>query len=472
MAHIPALFRRIIDFYRDREYFLLLVKFALPIALQNLIMSSLNMVAVILIGQLGETSVAAVGLANQVWFLLNLVVFGVVSGAAMFMAQLWGRGDIPNVRRVLGLTVKLGLLAALLFWALASFFSSTVLQLYTRDVAVIEQGSHFLRIIAWSYGPFAISASYYVALRSTGNVRLPLVVSTCALGLNILLSYPLIFGIHGIGLPALGINGAAIASLVARLVELLAVLVFVYRDPSSPVSASLRDLIAVDLKFSAAVLKPILPVIANETLWSLGITTYNSIYGHIGTTAVAAINIVSTIDQLAFVLFLGLGTATAIMVGNLIGQGDKEKAFRYAGRSLGLQGVGAFLMGIIVIMFAGNIFQVYKVSPEVIASAHKILVVMALGMWVRASNHVIILGILRSGGDTRFSLVLDGLVIWFVGVPLTAAGAFLFHLPIHLVYALTLSEESVKFAVGLGRYFSRKWINDLSGHVTQIDDSP
>lgn len=461
-------FQKIINFFRDPDYFRLLAKFAFPIALQNLIASSLNMVAVMMLGQLGETSVAAVGLANQVWFLLNLIVFGVVSGAAMFIAQLWGKRDVHNIRRVLGLTVKLGLLAALLFWTLAVFFPSTVLKLYTNDAAVIMLGSRFLRIVGWSYGFFAITAAYYVALRSTGNVRLPLVVSISTLGLNILIAYPLIFGMNAIGLPALGVEGAAIAGLIARTVECVIVLILVYRDKTSPAAASFQDLLEVDLRFAAAVLKPVLPVIANETLWSLGITTYNSIYGHIGTDAVAAINIVSTIDQMAFVLFLGLGTGTSIMVGNLIGQGEKEQAFRYAGRSLLLQGTGAMLMGVLVYFFAGNILQLYKVSPAVIANARAILTVLSFGMWVRASNHVIILGILRSGGDTRFSLILDGLVIWFVGVPITALGAFILRLPIQYVYALTLSEEATKFVAGLWRYFSKRWINDLTEHVSEI----
>jgi putative MATE family efflux protein len=460
-----SIIERVFDFYRDREYFRLLVKFALPIALQSLITSSLNMVGVIMIGQLGETSVAAVGLANQVWFLLNLMLFGIVSGCAMFVAQLWGKKDIPNVRRVLGLAVKLGLLAALVFWTLAMFFPAEVLRLYTKDEAVIELGSGYLRIFGWSYGFYAISAAYGISLRSTGQVRLPLAVSTAALGLNILIAYPFIFGWEAIGLPALGVSGAAMAGLIARVLECLAMLGVVYIDRMNPSAASLGDLLELDFKFMASVLKPVLPVIANEFLWSMGITTYSAIYAHIGTSAIAAINIVSTIDQLAFVVFLGIGSATAILVGNLIGQGENEKAYRYAGRSLGLQISGAALMGLLVYLFAGNLFQFFRVSPEVLEDARNILTVLALGMTVRSANHVIIIGILRSGGDTRFSLILDGFVIWLVGVPITAAGAFLFHFPVHLVYALTLSEEVTKFAIGLGRYFSRNWINDLTKKV-------
>jgi Na+-driven multidrug efflux pump len=293
-------------------------------------------------------------------------------------------------------------------------------------------------------------------------------ISTGALGLNILLAYPLIFGVGLLRIPAMGVSGAAYAGLIARILECLTLLAFIYRNKANPAAAGWRDLFSLDWHFLVAVLKPVLPVIANEFLWSMGITTYNAIYGHIGTNAVAAINIVSTIDQMAFVLFLGLGTATAILVGNLIGRGETERAYQYAGRSLLIQGSGAAVMGLLVYLFAGNVFQFYKVSPEVILNAHAILTVMALGMWVRACNHVIIIGILRSGGDTRYSLILDGFVIWLVGVPFAAAGAFLLGLPVHLVYALTLTEEVTKFSFGLRRYYSRRWINDLTRRVSEI----
>jgi putative MATE family efflux protein len=457
-----------VDFFRDREYYRQLVRLAVPIALQNLITSSLNMVALIMIGQLGEESVAAVGLGNQVWFLLNLVIFGICSGAAMFVAQLWGKRDIANIRKVLGLTVKLSLIPALFFWVVAVFFPSYALGIYTKDSNVILIGSQYLRIYGWTYLFFAMTAVFSTAARSTGNVRMPLIVSTSALGLNVLLAYPFIFGVEAIGLPAMGVQGAAIAGLIARVLECMAILISVYWDRMSPIAASIKDIVEFNVKFMVTVMKPVLPVILNELLWSLGITTYNIIYGHIGTIAVASVNIMSTIEQLAFVVFLGLGTATSIMVGNQIGQGNREKAYRYGGRSLLIQGSGALLMGGIVYLVAGNIFQFYKVDPEVIANAKIILTIFSCGLWMKASNHVIIIGILRSGGDTKFSLVLDGLVIWFIGVPITAAGAFFLGLPVYYVYALTFTEEAVKFFVGVKRYFSKKWINDLTQKVEDI----
>lgn len=460
---------KFIEFINDREYFKTLVRLALPIALQGFISSSLNFVSVFMLGQLGETSVASVGLANQVWFLLNLMVFGISSGTSMFVAQLWGKKDIPNIRRVVGITIKLGLLAAFIFFIIACFFPETALRLYSSDPAVITTGSRFLKIMGWSYGFYAMTAVFSLSSRAVGNVRLPVIVSTGALVLDIMLSYPLIFGWSFLGIPALGVEGSAIAGLIARVLECLVLLFFIFRNPANPVAVRLGHILDFDWKFIGNVMKPVLPVIGNEFLWSMGITTYNAIYGHIGTSAVAAINIVGSIDNIAFVIFLGVGNATAIMVGNLIGQGKTAKAYTYAGRSLIIQASFALVMGILVILVAPAVLQYYRVAPEVIEFARKSLIVLGLGLWIRASNHTIVIGILRSGGDTRFSLVLDGLVIWLIGVPFTAAGAFLFHLPIYFVYALTLSEEITKFSIGLRRYFSRKWINDLTIRVEEVN---
>ncbi len=461
---------KIIKFLSDREYYRTLIRLALPIALQGLISSSLNFVSVFMIGQLGEVSVASVGLANQIWFLLNLMVFGISSGTSMFVAQFWGKRDVQNIRRVVGITIKLGLIAAVIFFVIARFFPETALRIYTSDPAVISTGSRYLKILAWSYGFYALTAVFSMSSRAVGNVRLPVFVSTAALLLDILLAYPLIFGWGKLGIPALGVDGTAIAGLIARVMECAVLMFFIFRNPSNPVAVRIHHILDFDWNFIGRIMKPVLPVIGNEFLWSMGITTYNAIYGHIGTSAVAAINIVSSIDNVAFVLFLGVGNATAIMVGHLIGQGKFDQAYRYAGRSLLIQGGVALIMGGAVLLVAPAMLQYYKVAPEVIDFARNCLIVLGLGLWVRACNHTIVIGILRSGGDTRFSLLLDGLVIWLIGVPFTAAGAFLFHLPIFFVYALTLSEEVTKFAIGLRRYFSKKWINDLTIRVA--DETP
>jgi putative MATE family efflux protein len=454
--------RSIIGFFSDREYYPRLYKIAIPIAMQQFIMSSLNMVGIVMIGQLGAVPVAAVGLANQIFFLLNLMLFGIYTGSAMFTAQLWGVKDIPNIRKVLGLALTLGLGAGTLFLIIAEVFPAGVLSIYSTDPAVITLGSVYLRIMGISFIPYAISFCYSIVLRSTGDVRTPLVVTFTALSLNTLLSYALIFG--KLGLPALGVVGAGIAVLVSRIVELLLILLLTYRK-DSPSAAKIRELFSYNLEFAKRVLKPVLPVVANEILWSLGITAYSVVYARISTDSIAAMNILASIDQMALVLFAGIGHATAVLVGNQIGAGDEEQAFRYAARSEALGMLGGVGIGALVRVTSNMILSLYKVPPDVIEYAHNALIILGLLLWLRASNLIMFIGIFRSGGDTRFALILDGVIIWVVGVPLAFAGAFLFRLPVYWVYLLVMSEEITKWSLGAYRFFSRKWIHNLAKTV-------
>lgn len=269
-----TIIQRIFALYRDREYFRQLFKIAIPIALQNFITASLNMIGVMMLGQLGEVSLAAAGLANQVFFLFSLLLFGIASGAAIFTAQLWGKKDIASLRKVLGLCIALGLAASGIFLFLAEVLPVQILGIYSEDLQVIALGSEYLRIFGWSFAFFAVSFSYASVLRSIGEVKLPLAVSVSALSLNTLLAYALIFG--KFGLPELGVRGAAIAGLIARIIECAALLIFIYAR-RSPAAAPLRELLDFDTQFAWKVLKPVLPVALNEFLWSMGITAWKSV---------------------------------------------------------------------------------------------------------------------------------------------------------------------------------------------------
>jgi MATE family, multidrug efflux pump len=461
-----SIFRKVVEFYKDPDYFSNVQKIALPIIIQQLMFSGLNMLGVILIGQKGDASVAAVGLAGQIAFLLNLVHFGIISGAAMFTAQFWGKHDIPNLRRVLGLCLMLAISASLIFFTLSQLWPSQILHIYSKDPMVIELGTSYIRTFSWTFLFFAITFSYALVMRSTGDVKIPTTVSVGALLISTFLSYSLIFG--RFGLPELGIQGAAVAAVIARLLECVTLLVVTYAR-KLPVAASLRELTNFDRVFFRRVIKPMLPVILNELFWSLGITTYNIIYGRMGTQSYAAINIVSTIEQVGFVVFIGISNATSVLVGNRIGSGREDEAYLYAGRSLGLGILGGILLGIVLQLVKIPILSLYKVSPEVIQDASRIINVVSFFLWVRVNNMTTVVGILRAGGDTRFSLFLDGIIIWIVGVPMAYLGAFVFNWPVYLVYLCAMSEEATKWFLGINRYFSRKWINNLTLHVEGLD---
>jgi putative MATE family efflux protein len=393
------------------------------------------------------------------FFLLNLAVFGIASGSAIFTAQLWGKRDTHNIHRVLGLTLALALLAGVIFFLLAEIFPTQIMALYSADPAVVEVGSAYLRIYGFSFLFFAVTVGYSTVLRSIGNVRLPMVVSSVALVLNTLLSWCLIFG--RLGLPAMGVTGAAVAIVISRVLECTGILIATYLT-RSPVAASLKEILDFDWSFVMRVLKPVLPVALNEVLWSLGITTYNAIYAHIGTESIAAVNMLSTIENLAWAFMNGISLSTAVMVGHRIGRGEESDAYLTAGRSLGMAGSMGMLAGGVALLGGDSILALFNVSPVVIANAHRLLIIFGSVLWVRAMNATIVLGVLRAGGDTRFSLFLDGFIIWIVGVPLAALGVFVFHLPVHWVYLLAMSEEVTKCGIGLGRFFSRKWIHNLT----------
>jgi putative MATE family efflux protein len=456
-----SLVQRIRDLYRDPEYFSEMRRLALPIIAQQLMFSLLNMVGVVFVGQKGETAVAAVGLAGQVGFLLNLVSFGIVSGAAMFTAQFWGRKDIANLRRVLGMSMGLALAAALIFLSISQFAPEAFLRIYSKDPAVIALGIGYMRIFSWSFVITSITSSYAMVMRSIGDVKTPTFIGTGALALNTFLSYALIFG--KFGLPELSINGAAVATVISRVLECVTLLVVIYAR-KSPVAASPRELTNLDAAFMGRILRPMAPVILNELFWSLGITTYSVIYGRMGTDALATVNIISSIEQVAFVIFIGISNATSVLVGNRIGAGKEEEAYQYAARSLGLGAVGGMLMGILLQLLKAPLLSLYNVSPEVIRNAGLVMNVASLFLWLRINNMTIVVGILRAGGDTKFSLFVDGIIIWIVGVPLAALGAFVLHLPVYWVAVCVMSEEVTKWVFGIQRFRSRKWINNLA-HV-------
>jgi putative MATE family efflux protein len=454
-----------LDFYRDPEYFSEVRKIAIPIIIQQLMFSGLNMLGVVLVGQKGEASVAAVGLAGQIAFLLNLVHFGIISGAAMFTAQFWGRRDVPNLRRVLGLCLMLAVLASIIFFALSQLWPSQILRIYSKDLAVIALGTDYIRTFSWTFIFFAITFSYAFVMRSTGDVKTPTTISVLALIISTFLSYSLIFG--RFGFPELGIQGAAIAAVIARFLECVALLIVIYLG-KSPVAASIRELTDFDRKFLSRVIQPMLPVILNELFWALGITTYNIIYGRMGTASYAAMNIVSTIEQMAFVIFIGISNATSVLVGNRIGAGREDEAYVYAGRSLGLGIVGGLLIGLLLQLIKVPVLSLYNVSSDVIVNAGYVINVVTFFLWMRVNNMTIVVGVLRAGGDTRFSLFLDGIIIWLVGVPMAYLGANVFHFPVYLVYLCAMSEEVTKWFLGMARYRSRKWINNLAAQVEGI----
>ena len=447
-----------LSFLRDRDFLRSMLAIALPVAFQQLITASLNMIDVLMVGQLGETSVAALGLANQVFFLLILFLFGVTSGMSIFTAQYWGKGDIENIRRVLGICLAIAVFVATGFTLAATLMPQRLMSFYTEDQEVIRLGSDYLRIVGLSYIMMAVTVSYISVLRSITMVKITVIVSVIALGLKTLLAYLLIFGI-GI-FPELGVRGAAIGTAFGWTFECILLMILVYAL-KTPLAANPFSFFRFSRPFMMSVLKTSMPAALNEVLWSVGITSYNAVYARIGTEAIAAVNINATIEELVFVLFIGLGNACAVMVGNKIGAGGKDVAFEY-GRRFAILGVSSALLGgAIVFSLRETVISLYQISPSAAESLRGLMLVYSLSIWIKVFNFMLFIGALRAGGDTRYAMFTELFSIWMIGVPCALIGGFVLHLPVYGVYALVLLEEIAKAIIVFRRFLSRNWIHDL-----------
>ncbi|MBP7176781.1 MAG: MATE family efflux transporter [Thermoclostridium sp.] len=442
----------------DREFNKTLIQLALPIALQNLIMTSLNLVDTVMVGQLGEANIAAVALGNQIFFLISLFLFGVSSGSSVFIAQFWGKRDVLSIRKVLGLSLICGFSVSFLAMITILLFPAQILSIFSKDPEVIRIGSEYLTTVCFCYIPTAISFCFASTLRSTGQAKLPVFASAIALSVNTLLNYILIFG--KLGFPAMGAKGAAIATVIARLCELIMILGAVYAMKLPP-AASLRELTGFNRDFITRFFRLTVKVILNEVLWSLGVTMYTVAYGRMGTDILAAVNISSAVEKIAFVLFNGMANACAVMVGNKIGEGDEQTAFLYAKRLALLGPLIGVILGVSVSLSSGLLLSIYNVSEEVYRNAVSILTIFGLMMPIKIFNMINIVGILRSGGDAMFSLIIDTTGVWFIAVPLVFVGGLVLQLPLFIVYLMVNLEEVYKVLLGIKRFLSGKWINNV-----------
>ncbi len=447
-----------LSFFRDTDFIRKMLSLAIPVAFQQFITAGLNMVDVLMVGQLGEASIAALGLANQIFFLYILFLFGVTSGMAIFTAQFWGKGDEESIHKVTGISLSVALLVGVLFTSAATLIPETILRFYTEDQEVIALSSGYLRIVGISYLFTAIVTSYYAVLRSITRVKLTVVVSVVALILKSILSYMLIFGVGG--LPALGVRGAAIATAFGWVLQFILILILVY-TLKTPLAVNPLNFFRFKRAFLFRVLGTAMPAAVNEVFWSVGITVYNAVYARISTGAIAAVQINATIEEISFVLLIGLGNACAIMIGNEIGAGKKERAFEYSRRFLIIVVFLALISGVIVLLIREPIVGLYKISPEVAESAKRLMTIFSFTVWLRSINFVLFIGALRAGGDTRFAMYMEIFSIWLIGVPAALIGGFVLRLPVEGVYLMVLSEELVKVIIIFRRYLSRKWVHDL-----------
>jgi len=439
----------------NRHFYSLLWTTAIPIVIQNAISSSLNLVDNVMIGRLGATSIAAVGLANQLFFIMTLILFGTYSGISIFISQYWGNKAYEKLRNVMVVGISIGFSVASVFFIIAFFFPVAFLTLLSGDAALVAAGTPYLRIVSFSYLLTSISFAFGFSTRGIGKAHLPMKASVISLGINTVLNAILIFGLFGF--PALGVIGAAIATLIARIIEFIIILRGIYGGIPY-LAVQLSDFKNVTRQTYRQILKTALPVIFNEGFWALGMTTYAYVYAHMGTLQMAAVQIANMINSLFFVISMGLGNAAMVMLGNKLGAGEIETAIEYNKKFLWLGTLSGVVVGaLLAVLSPITIPILFNLSNEGINLTIMTLQVMALLTPFRFYNTIVVIGTLRSGGDTIFSMLLELGSVWLIGVPMAFFAGFTLNYPIYIVVGLVGLEEVCKALLGLPRIKSKKW---------------
>lgn len=450
---------------QGRGFYRSAIALMLPMILQNLVTNCMALADSFMVGALGETELAAVTMANSVFYVLSLIIFGIQSGTGVLVAQYYGKGRLDAINRIMGMGyyVSLGLTA--LIALLSFFFPMQLMQLVTNNPDLWEPGAEYARIVGFSYVCMAFSGVYIAVQRSMENPGLGAILLTVSGALNILLNYMFIFGKWGA--PAMGCAGAAVATLLSRVLEVLVVTGCFFRSKRLPVKPGLMlrpgRIIAGDfIKYS-------LPVVLNEGMWSLAMSLYSIIMGHMpnSTPILAAYTIAGNIDRMAAVALFAAGNAAAVIIGRDIGCGDTKEIY---GKGVALNFVcfvtGIISMGILLTIRAtlldGFIFPLMDISAEAGELAKMMLAFIAVVMPLRSLNLCNIVGVFRGGGDVRYGLICDIGPLYCVCLPAAALCGLVFGLGITAVYVCICLDDFCKVFLCLPRLRSGKWINSVT----------
>lgn len=436
-----------------------LCKIAIPVTLQSMLQASFSIVDQIMIGQLGEINVSAVGLCGNFSLIFSVVIGAVSTVAGILIAQFIGADDAKEAWRSLDISMICGIIISALFLFASGVFSSQILGLYTKDTSIINVGAVYFRIVAFSYIPMAISIVLSAWLRCREHAVIPFLASLGAVFVNTGLNYVLIFG--KLGFPTMGIQGAAIATLISQLFNLAFIIVgfviCIKKDKDKPLLSFRFEKITGKQYFII-----IMPILVSQFLWSLGQNVESAVYGHLGTSNLAAYTLTSPIQSLIVGALSGLSAAAGVMVGKRLGKKEYDEAYKESKKIMYAGLIGAVLVSALLILLAGVYTELYRVEYNVRELGKILLIVFALYAPIKVENMILSGGIIRSGGNTKIIMIIDIIGTWFIGIPLCLLAAYVFKWGIVGVYTLLTTEEIFRLVVSLVIFKKRKWMISLS----------
>lgn len=452
--------------HRESGFYRRLWTLAAPMILQNIITTSLGFADIFMVGLLGNAEMAAATAANVPVFIIQVVIFGFQSGMAVLVSQYWGRGDTDSINRCLGVALYAVTGFSTLLALITFLFPAQVLRLITPNEELVDLAVRYIQIVGFSYIFNGISSIYAGIQRSTEYPKFGMLLFGVSMCVNTFLNFVLIFG-H-FGAPAMGITGAAVATLTSRVVEFVIAAVFALSSRRLPLRWSCifrpgRAIVRSFLTYST-------PVVCNEAMWSIGTSMLTVIMGHMANSQdmLAAYALVGNIDKLSTVVCFGLAGSAAVIVGKEIGQGhSRERVYEVSWTLLLVSMlVGGAVMALLLVLlptfFRPVLFPLFQLAPGAAEAATYLAVVYAVFMPMRAFDITNITGILRAGGDARVASLIDIGPLWLAAIPLMALTGLVLHAPTWVVCIAMQAENLLKCPIGLVRFHSRKWINDVT----------
>lgn len=442
----------------NRYFYRRIFKLVLPIVVQNLLSAAVSSADVVMLNYVGQSSISAVSLASQYASVLFMVLYGLGTGATMLCAQYYGKGDMRAIQAVEGIVMRFNLGISLIFGIMALTIPEQMMHIFTNDSELISIGASYLRCVSVCYVCWGIIESYLSVLRSIGRVTISTVMNVLAFSLNIVLNAVFIFGLFGA--PKMGAMGVAIATSVSRFVELLACMVV--SALSKDIKLDFRYMFIRNKQLFSDFVRLALPAVGNDVSWSVAFSLYSVILGHLGSDAVAANSFVVVVRNFGTILCFGVASAGGILLGNVLGENKLEEARKEAREVVRLTVFTGAVGGLIVLAIMPFVLKYADLSEQALHYLKYMLLINVYYIMGTAVNTTMIAGIFRAGGDSRFGLICDTIDMWCYAVPLGFLAAFVFKLPVMVVYFLLCTDEFVKWPWVIKRYRSGKWIRNIT----------
>jgi putative MATE family efflux protein len=443
----------------DKAFYKRLFILAVPIALQNIISFAVGLTDNIMVGSLGEVAISGVYLCNQIQVILQMLVSGIGAALIVLAAQYWGRNDKESVKNIIGIAIKFAAVFAIVFFVLVFFFTREFLGLFTNDIIVIDEAVKYARVICFSYLLFCISNVINASLRCIGTVKVGLYLSLLGFFLNVSLNWVFIFG--KLGAPAMGVKGAAVATLVSRIVEFSCFIIYI-RFKDKKLSLRFKELLNTNLVLVKDFFRYGFPVIMGDVFWGINMAVQGGIVGRLGADSIAAVSIANTIYSIFCVGVYGISSASAIIIGNAAGEGDLNKIKVYSKKLQVVFIAGGIVTGLLLYLAKDYVLLVYNVSASTIDIASTLLTVLSVTVIGTAYQMSTLTGIVRAGGATHFVLINDLIFVWLIVIPLSMFMAFVIGAPTWIIFLCLKCDQILKCAVAVVKVNRYDWVKKLT----------